>query len=857
MKKVTGEVPAGFQLTKKSEPASSISTSPPELTVKPHEMLQCEIINKVSVRVMSFGIPFPGIEVVLRQHPELFSLRRDYKKNTTTSTINACVQILEHMFACISDPLTARQYFADSDDGSLWFKLGPLVTDLLRRRGNNEEFYGSTPDFHRALLLSEPTHMLASLGYDVSKPDGGISDDMLEPCRCSSDVGSAEAVQTKLCNFSKFYKKAGDPDDMEYEPADVEYKRLPLTTRVILEFYGPSKLWVKDDASPTSFIGQNTILETDDMFERRLEKEYADFIRTRRPYRPRPGFSQLWPARSASDQCDMERSQIYKDARNQRNSEVHMAILDTKYKLINDVCAFVMGELSVDSLLSTTAKLIEKPVTVPTGIGFSAFIQALKAVTALQARARAHAVQLQYRELIGAIRLYAAARSRRDAAISCFRFADLRDPPSASVPQVSPAAFFRLSSPPSAPSPAPPVSSAHDAASFIGGWDNAAPSLTAADLAASVPLQTTSQSLSVCGATSTSTVGLAVAASSRFGSRSASRSQRPAVLRSKPVSPPTSAAPCHEPTAASSPPHELSPAGGDVRTTPASLSPTLTSDAEFGVALDAVWPADIPALIDADLVGMIPATAAVYATGGLPVSRPAVPAVPPSGTAATAREYNSKAVRDDDEGEHKTAHEYSKQGGDDNDHPDDDSVPSFLKKAQEYFDAPAQLDDDYSDYPSFLKKARGYFNAPTQLDDDDPSDLDSRSASPDAKKPELELTDDNAHYDDEHDDKEDEHATDASLVGKYDPLGTFNGKHYHQASGSFLDTVSGRFEYFEGEKFEPHRFESPTASRGRFDEPSSRPGSSHGSLNAVDNSAVSETDFTGSDADDGGDGPAG
>ena len=136
----------------------------------------------------------------------------------------------------------------------------------------------------------------------------------------------------------------------------------------------------------------------------------------------------------------MERSQIYKDARNQRNSEVHMAILDTKYKLINDVCAFVMGELSVDSLLSTTAKLIEKPVTVPTGIGFSAFIQALKAVTALQARARAHAVQLQYRELIGAIRLYAAARSRRDAAISCFRFADLRDPPSASVPQVSPAA---------------------------------------------------------------------------------------------------------------------------------------------------------------------------------------------------------------------------------------------------------------------------------------------------------------------------------------------------------------------------------------------------------------------------------
>ena len=112
-----------------------------------------------------------------------------------------------------------------------------------------------------------------------------------------------------------------------------------------------------------------------------------------------------------------------------------------------------------------------------------------------------------------------------------------------------------------------------------------------------------------------------------------------------------------------------------------------------------------------------------------------------------------------------TAHEYSKQGGDDNDHPDDDSVPSFLKKAQEYFDAPAQLDDDYSDYPSFLKKARGYFNAPAQLDDDDPSDLDSRSASTDAKKPELELTDDNAHYDDEHDDKEDEQATSAE---KYD-----------------------------------------------------------------------------------------
>ena len=67
MNKVTGEVPAGFQLTKKSKQAPSIST-PPELTVKPreHEMMQREILSKVNVRVMSFGIMFPGLEVVLR-----------------------------------------------------------------------------------------------------------------------------------------------------------------------------------------------------------------------------------------------------------------------------------------------------------------------------------------------------------------------------------------------------------------------------------------------------------------------------------------------------------------------------------------------------------------------------------------------------------------------------------------------------------------------------------------------------------------------------------------------------------------------------------------------------------------------
>ena len=226
------------------------------------------------------------------------------------------------MFAHITNFDEPHDYYTSVDDGSLWHKVGPIVTDILRSK-SNPELRLKSYSLNRALLLCEPIHVLHSIGYDPSNPsgDGGIDERLLQ-CGLNED-----SYKSKVSDFSKYFPVDSDLDPYG-EPQDV-----PLLVRVLNEYHGLLT------GHSTSTIGPDTVLETNDMFENRLRSEYEQHVKRCSPPR-RIGFS---VRRNIAHEFEEQKERIFRDAREQRNSEVHTALLETKFNLIKDICDYIVG----------------------------------------------------------------------------------------------------------------------------------------------------------------------------------------------------------------------------------------------------------------------------------------------------------------------------------------------------------------------------------------------------------------------------------------------------------------------------------------------------------------------------------
>ena len=288
IQKTTREVPDGITITRRSRP--SVDSINPE--VDESTALFNRVMDKINIRVLQYPIMFPSIQLMIDRHPELWQLRSRHEqlrsRHRETSNIpceleltaGAVAEIVEEMFACITDFDTPHEYYTPFDDGSMWHKIGPIVSELLRSKLGSKDSPMRNVPLERALLLCEPAHVLASIGYDITKPDGGIDDRLLEPVpRRDPDSGYFVDGHYKstIFDFSKHYVETDSerPDNP---------KNVPLLARVLLEYnehpFG---------GLSSSTIGPFTVLEPDDMFERRLRHKF-DQHSSNQPRRP-IGFS--------------------------------------------------------------------------------------------------------------------------------------------------------------------------------------------------------------------------------------------------------------------------------------------------------------------------------------------------------------------------------------------------------------------------------------------------------------------------------------------------------------------------------------------------------------------------------------
>ena len=288
IQKTTREVPDGITITRRSRP--SVDSINPE--VDESTALFNRVMDKINIRVLQYPIMFPSIQLMIDRHPELWQLRSRHEqlrsRHRETSNIpceleltaGAVAEIVKEMFACITDFDTPHEYYTPFDDGSIWHKIGPIVPELLRSKLGSKDSPMRNVPLERALLLCEPAHVLASIGYDITKPDGGIDDRVLEPVpRRDPDSGYFVDGHYKstIFDFSKHYVETDSerPDNP---------KHVPLLARVLLEYnehpFG---------GLSSSTIGPSTVLEPDDMFERRLRHEF-DQHSSNQPRRP-IGFS--------------------------------------------------------------------------------------------------------------------------------------------------------------------------------------------------------------------------------------------------------------------------------------------------------------------------------------------------------------------------------------------------------------------------------------------------------------------------------------------------------------------------------------------------------------------------------------
>lgn len=104
-------------------------------------------------------------------------------------------QIVNYMFEQIINFEEPHNYFAKKNDESLWYYIGTFVTKILDTMTNGDSELDNDIEkkfelYNRAILLSQPGHVLDRIGYDVSNPngDGGFDNDMFSATMTTVDM---------------------------------------------------------------------------------------------------------------------------------------------------------------------------------------------------------------------------------------------------------------------------------------------------------------------------------------------------------------------------------------------------------------------------------------------------------------------------------------------------------------------------------------------------------------------------------------------------------------------------------------------------------------------------------------------
>ena len=339
--KTSAQVPVGFRLSRKP-PIGDPQKAPPtedEPREKPAISLFKRVMDTIPEGTMQYPVPFPSLAVVLDRHPEVFHLRQQFREKDLMPHANAVSQIVNYMFEQIINFEEPHDYFAKKNDESLWYYIGTFVTKILDTMTNGDSELDNDIEkkfelYNRAILLSQPGHVLDRIGYDVSNPngDGGFDNDMFSGATMST-------VDKPKINF-------------DYTPYYTErdycgcfdMSKLEIRSLVLREFVGPQIPRGVDttyDADKTrewsgfSYLTPGTILETDDMIDRRLRN---DFKKIRWP-------KLAWNSRvtfriNSVDDYIREHSKF-------RSATVHNALIDSKIDLIKGICAFVVGDIPI------------------------------------------------------------------------------------------------------------------------------------------------------------------------------------------------------------------------------------------------------------------------------------------------------------------------------------------------------------------------------------------------------------------------------------------------------------------------------------------------------------------------------
>ena len=294
-------------------------------------------MDTIPARVMEYPIPFPSLHAMLERHPEILHLRQQYREKDIQPHANAVSQIVNYMFEQITNFEEPHDYFAKKNDESLWYYIGTFVTAILKSMTNGDSELSTNEQkyelINRAILLSQPGHLLDRIGYDVTNPNGngGHDNDML-----SCAPYNTNGASSKIYDFSSmqcFIVK----DDCNC----LDTTSLHTRSIVLLEFtsYLADRVDTTYDADPTrewgdSYLTPASVLETDDMIDRRLRREYSS-IRWPRRERRRTKYPTV-------DEYVREHADT-----KARSAVVHNALIESKLDLIKGMCDFIVGDLPI------------------------------------------------------------------------------------------------------------------------------------------------------------------------------------------------------------------------------------------------------------------------------------------------------------------------------------------------------------------------------------------------------------------------------------------------------------------------------------------------------------------------------
>ena len=291
-----------------------------------------------------FGYPviFPPFKQFLEVVTELKSLHADFQVSpddpvVLRDAVAKVVQFLVSMLEDLQNPDARDKWFQHDSDGSLWYKIGPLLTSTLQTMSETYSSFDMDAFASRAIFLGQPASVIRGSGYDPSKPDGGVDPN----CFCG-------LPKAPIYDFTAYFEMLHTG---ERQSPIHGLEAMPIESKILLEFARGG--WTREFNGGRSWLDPNSVLVTDEMHELNIRREAID------------SYTANWhPRRKAAFCFDISQMSWFLDFANEkrtsRNSEVHKAMLKTKTDLIMDICDYLISP-SNENLSSTYNRHTQTP----------------------------------------------------------------------------------------------------------------------------------------------------------------------------------------------------------------------------------------------------------------------------------------------------------------------------------------------------------------------------------------------------------------------------------------------------------------------------------------------------------------